>query len=176
MRKHKNHGDENSIDEHDHRGPRGRGRPGQYFESGELSLLILHLISATPRHGYELMKLIENELSGAFAPSPGVIYPTLMMLEEMGFAAVTSDGARKLYSITKSGKKELANNKTALNRLLARMKEIGQCAVRQRPAQLVRAMDNLRMVLRMRGGKLSQEELHKAVDIIDAAAKQIERL
>lgn len=172
---HGHHHEEDERFEMKH-GRRGRGRGGQFFESGELSLLILYLIQDTPRHGYEIMKLIENELSGAFSPSPGVVYPTLTMLEEMGFAQVATEGARKLYSITDGGQAELTESKAAVESLLERMKHASHHMARERPPQLIRAMENLRMVLRMRGGQLTQDQLNSVIDIIDGAAKQIERL
>ena len=68
-------------------------------------------ISDTPRHGYEIIKLIETRLSGAHAPSPGIVNPTLTLLEEMGFAAVTVEGTRKLYAITEEGKRDLETHR-----------------------------------------------------------------
>jgi DNA-binding PadR family transcriptional regulator len=138
--------------------------------------LILHLISETPRHGYEIIKMIEAESSGAHSPSPGIIYPTLTMLEEMGLAAVEAQGTRKLYTITKEGKKDLEGNRGLVNGMLARMKEAGERHVHDRPAPIMRAMENLKLVLRMRSGELSAKQLETVTDIIDTAAKQIERL
>jgi hypothetical protein len=79
---------------------RGRGGPGRLFASGDLRFLLLELIAEKPRHGYELIKAIEEKLGGAYSPSPGVIYPMLTLLEETGLATVTNEGTRKLYSIT----------------------------------------------------------------------------
>ena len=70
--------------------------------------MILQLIAEGPKHGYELIKAIEEKLGGAYTPSPGVVYPMLTMLEEMGHATVVSEGSRKLYTITEEGSKSLA--------------------------------------------------------------------
>src|ERR1700732_1421526 len=81
---------------------RGGWRGGRVFDHGDLRLLILQLVAEKPRHGYELIKAIEEQLGGSYSPSPGVIYPTLTMLEELGYATVAapSDGGKKLYTVT----------------------------------------------------------------------------
>lgn len=155
---------------------RRRGRASQFFESGDLLILLLHFISETPRHGYEIIKLIEAELSGLYAPSPGTIYPALTMLEEMGFANVTAEGARKLYTITDAGLAELESNRVRLDAALERLRNIGQTNARERPTPILRAMENLKLVLRMRSDSLTQKQIIEISDIIDAAGKQIERL
>ncbi len=152
------------------------GGPGRFFESGDLRFLILHLISDAPRHGYEIIKMIESLLNGAHVPSPGIVYPTLTMLEEMGQAAVTVDGTRKLYAITEEGKRELEANKTLVQAILQRMQQAGAHHASERPAPLMRAIENLKMVLRMRAGQLYAEQLAAVTDIIDNASRQIERL
>jgi DNA-binding PadR family transcriptional regulator len=183
--KHSHHDGHQSHHHHDtdglhgpqHRGKhRGHGGQGKFFDSSDLRYLILHLISETPRHGYEIIKLIESQSSGAHAPSPGIIYPTLTMLEEMGMAAVTVDGTRKLYAITPEGKQDLESNRGQVHAVLARMREAGERHVHDRPAPIMRAMENLKMVLRMRSGQFSPGQMEAVTDIIDNAAKQIERL
>src|SRR4051794_33910362 len=82
----------------------GAGRRGRVFDHGDLRFLILHLIAEKPRYGYEVIKAIEDQLSGAYSPSPGVVYPTLTMLEELGYATISSaEGGKKLYAITPEG-------------------------------------------------------------------------
>ena len=73
------------------RGGHGRGgrRGGRVLDHGDLRLLILRLLEEKPRHGYEIIKAIEEQVGGAYSPSPGVVYPTLTLLEELGHAAVT---------------------------------------------------------------------------------------
>src|SRR3974390_2082631 len=79
----------------------GERRGGRPFDYGELRLLALAMIAEQPRHGYELMKAIEERMGGSYSPSPGVIYPTLAWLEDMGYAAVEiEDAGRKRYRIT----------------------------------------------------------------------------
>lgn len=158
-------------------GPFGGGRrggAGRFFEAGALRFVILSLIAEAPRHGYEIIKLIEERLNGAYAPSPGVVYPMLTMMEEMGQATVRVEGTRKLYAITEEGSRVLAQNKAAVDAIFERMRQAGAGHQAGRP-QILRAIENLRMVLRMRAGSLTEEQVHRITDILDAAAKEIER-
>jgi DNA-binding PadR family transcriptional regulator len=98
------------------------------------------------------------------------------MLEEMGYATATTEGTRKLYSITEEGSKALAGNRAAVDALFARMDSIRSVQVSQRPQQIERAVENFRMVLRMKLGALTTEQIHAVTDIIDDAAKKIERV
>ena len=95
---------------------RGRGRGGRMFEQGDLKLVILRLLEEKPRHGYEIIKELESRSGGAYSPSPGTVYPTLTMLEDMGYArAVPEEGGKKIYEITDEGKKHLAEHSTTVN-------------------------------------------------------------
>src|SRR6202167_1264790 len=89
---------------------RGSGR-GRVFDQGDLRFVLLRLVAEKPAHGYELIKEIEERLGGAYSPSPGVIYPTLTLLEEMGYAQASQDPqGRKLYGLTPEGERILADN------------------------------------------------------------------
>ena len=96
------------------RGRRGRG--GRMFEQGDLKLVILRLLEEKPRHGYEIIKELESRSAGAYSPSPGTVYPTLTLLEDLGYArAVPEEGGKKIYEITDEGRKHLADNSTTVN-------------------------------------------------------------
>lgn len=146
------------------------------FGAGDLRYVILQLISEKPSHGYEIIKSIQERLGGTYAPSPGVVYPMLTMLEEMGYASVVSEGSRKLYTITEEGAKALAENKAVVDALFARIDHMRQEYARHRPQEIERAIENLRMVLRMKLGSLTKEQIHAITDVIDEAAKKIERV
>ena len=146
------------------------------FGAGDLRFVILQLISEKPSHGYEIIKSIQERLGGMYAPSPGVVYPMLTMLEEMGHATVVSDGTRKLYTITEEGSKALAENRAVVEALFARMDLTRTEQTNDRAPQIERAVENFRMALRMKMGPLTTEQIHAITDIIDAAAKQIERV
>ncbi len=97
-------------------GRRGGGfgpREGRMFDGGELKLVILALIAEKPRHGYEIIKELGERVGDDYSPSPGVVYPTLTMLEEMGLASVSQDDqGRKLYAVTPEGERALAELET----------------------------------------------------------------
>jgi DNA-binding PadR family transcriptional regulator len=96
------------------RGRRGRG--GRMFEQGDLKLVILRLLEEKPRHGYEIIKELETRSGGAYSPSPGTVYPTLTMLEDLGYArAVPEESGKKIYQITDEGKKHLAEHSGTVN-------------------------------------------------------------
>ena len=165
------------------RGRHGWGRHGhgggrRMFEQGDLRFLVLSLIAEKPRHGYELIKEIEERTGGAYAPSPGVIYPMLTLLEEMGFARLNAeDGGKKLYAITSEGEAELAQNRDTLDHINAHMDGVRERSMGGRAPQIVRAMQNFRMALhlRMERGPINDEEAQAIAAAIDAAAQSIER-
>jgi DNA-binding PadR family transcriptional regulator len=162
-----------------HFGHRGRGfRGGRVFDHGDLRYVLLHFISEKPRHGYELIKAIEDKFGGTYSPSPGVIYPTLTMLEELGYATVSAtDGNKKLYAITGEGTAFLAANRAAVDEVLARMDEASARHGGGPAPQIVRAVSNLKFALRLRlsRGPLSDEQIRAITAAIDAAAVEIER-
>lgn len=158
-----------------HRGGRGHGRP---FDYGELRLLILAMIAEQPRHGYELIKAIEERLGGSYTPSPGVIYPTLSWLDDMGYAEVeVADAGRKLYRITTAGKAFLVANRAAADELLARKATADAGRPGAVPAPIVRAMENLKLAMRLRfrTGPIDQTAAEAMAKALDAAAQVVER-
>jgi DNA-binding PadR family transcriptional regulator len=111
-------------------GPRGRrGRPfrgGRLFEQGDLKYVILQLLDEKPRHGYEIIKELEERFGGAYSPSPGTVYPTLTMLEDLGYARATQEeGGKKIYEITPEGKAYLEQNKSTVEDIFDRIAEFG---------------------------------------------------
>ena len=157
------------------RGGRGGGR---VFGHGGLRLVLLQLIADKPSHGYELIKAIEERLNGAYSPSPGVIYPTLTLLEELGYTTVAdATGSRKLYSITDAGHAFLAANRATADAMIARMNAAGS-SDNGRPPQVVRALENFKMAVRMRLGRapLTEDQANAFAAALDTAAQTIERL
>lgn len=156
----------------------GRSGLGRFFAHGDLRLLVLHLIAGRPRHGYEIIKAIEEQVGGAYSPSPGVIYPTLTLLEELGHVTVsTGDGAKKLHTITAEGRSYLEAYRPAVDALLARMHEASRAHGGGPAPQILRAMENLKLALRLRlaRGPLSEEQINAVAGVIDNAAIGVER-
>lgn len=160
---------------HHHRGGGGNAL-GRFFAHGDLRLVILNLIAEKPRHGYEIIKAIEDSVSGAYSPSPGVIYPTLTLLEELGYVTATVEGSKKLHEITAEGRDFLKANRDTVDALLERMAEAGGSRSGRSPA-IVRAMENLKMALRLRMGRggLTDEQIDAIAAAIDAAASKVEK-
>ena len=161
-------------------GPRGRRkRRGRMFGTGELRLALLALISEEERHGYELIKAIEDMTGGSYAPSPGAVYPTLQMLADEGkITEAKSKDAKKPFKVTDEGTAELEERSDEVEALMRRLGKHGERAEKVRSPDLFRAMGNLANVLknRARAGKLDEDVMNEIVDIIDEVAKRIERL
>jgi DNA-binding PadR family transcriptional regulator len=163
---------------HHHRHRFGGRRGHRPFDYGELRLLALAMIAEQPSHGYELMKAIEQRMGGSYSPSPGVIYPTLSWLEDMGYATVeTADTGRKRYRITPEGEAFLTANRGAVDALLVRAGPDGEGGPNGVPASVLRGMENLKLALRLRlkRGPLEQDAAQTIAAALDAAAQVVER-
>ncbi len=156
---------------------RSMRRAERFFDQGDLKFVILKLISEAPRHGYEIIKAIEEKVGGAYSPSPGVIYPTLTLLEELGYVTVeNAEGGKKLYRITEAGSAALEDKKAVVDAIFRRMQDIH--ARFEGPApRIARAMQNLGAAIRIRmsSGPLSPEQLDALTAAIDEAASKVEK-
>ena len=153
------------------------GRESRVFDSGELRLVILALVAEKPRYGYEIIKDLGERVGGEYSPSPGVVYPTLTLLEEMGYTSASQDNAnRKLYSITPEGEKFLADNKAQVDTIFERLNARSGGDSSPGFGSVFRAMMNLKASVRLRARSANPQQLQAIVDALDAAAKTIERL
>jgi DNA-binding PadR family transcriptional regulator len=152
------------------------------FEQGDLKYVILRLLEEKPRHGYEIIKELESRFGGSYAPSPGTVYPTLTMLEDIGYARVVpEEGGKKIYEITDEGRKHLAEHSTTVNDIFDRiarfvegftdtpMTELNQAFQRLARATYKTATTHIREKETL--NKL-REIIQRAADEIDAATKQ----
>jgi DNA-binding PadR family transcriptional regulator len=101
-------------------------RAAKMLASGDLQLIILALLSEKPRYGYEIIKQVEEHSSGMYSPSPGMVYPALTYLEEMGYAASESEGTKKLYKITEAGTEHLNKNRASVEETLEQLSRFGK--------------------------------------------------
>ncbi|WP_294132828.1 PadR family transcriptional regulator [Sphingobium sp.] len=160
------------------RGGRGGGRR-RLFDNDALKLILLKLIADTPRHGYDLIREIQTLSGEVYAPSPGVVYPTLTLLADMGLIAEQpGEGSRKLFAITNEGTAHLVEHQAGLALVMERIASLAQKAERTDGAPLRRAMHNLRMAIQ---GRLEKEgadaqTMFDVASLIDEAATKIERL
>jgi DNA-binding PadR family transcriptional regulator len=158
------------------RGGRGGGRfGGRMFGHGDLRLLLLALIEEQPRHGYELIRTIEEMFEGQYSPSPGAIYPTLTMLEELGYARVEAEtGGKKLYAITEAGSKFLQENRDTLEALTERLQVMSRHMRRMSvPNEVREAMHTLKHQLVNHHKAWDEAELHRVAKLIEATARAI---
>jgi DNA-binding PadR family transcriptional regulator len=176
-------------------GDMGGGRAfgmGRKLASVDLQLLILGLLAEKPRHGYEIIKALDERSKGFYIPSPGMVYPALTYLEEIGHATVEVEGSRKLYHITDAGKEHLDNNRSAVDALFAQFARIGERMDRVRRAmraeetgegsdaeherrgskELLRARRDLKLALADKWDS-SREEQQRVVDILKRATREI---
>ncbi|HEY4444328.1 MAG TPA: PadR family transcriptional regulator [Steroidobacteraceae bacterium] len=161
---------------------------GRKLASVDLQLLILGLLAEKPRHGYEIIKALDERSKGFYIPSPGMVYPALTYLEEIGHATVELDGSRKLYHITDAGKEHLDNNRSTADALFAQFGRVGERMERVRRAmhaeeaasehehrgskELLRAKHELKAALADKWDS-SREEQQRIVDILKRAAAEI---
>jgi DNA-binding PadR family transcriptional regulator len=176
---HRSHDDSDTRHPHDDgRGRHRRGRrSGRMFDHGELRLVVLALIAERPRHGYEIIKEIEDRVAGTYSPSPGVIYPTLTMLEELGHATVAESEGKKHYTITAEGTAYLDANKSAVDQAMAHMQSVKSAHGGGPAPEILRARVNLKLALRLREarGPLTEQQVRDIAAALDAAAVAIER-
>lgn len=155
----------------------GEGR-GRLFDAGDVKLVILKLLSEQPSYGYQLIKTMEQRLSGGYAPSAGVIYPTLTMLEEEDLAISSAENNKKVYSLTPEGRAYLDANRTQVGELFARLEEAGRSFERGRSPEIMKAFMNLRgaVMARVSRESVKPEQIKKITDAINTAAKTIDEL
>jgi DNA-binding PadR family transcriptional regulator len=159
-------------------GRRGR-RARRMFEGGELRLVLLKLIADEPRHGYDLIRAIEDLTGGEYAPSPGVVYPTLTLLQDMGLIEeAAGKAARKPFQATDEGRAHLAEREEEVEALFERLNELKPREEQTAGPAIGRAVKNLMTALRHRVGRdgLDDELLHEIAAILDEAAQRIERV
>jgi DNA-binding PadR family transcriptional regulator len=157
----------------------GGGGRGRMFATGELRLLLLSLVAEQDRHGYELIKAVEDLTGGQYAPSPGVVYPTLALLVDEGLIAeAAGEGTRKAFAVTEAGRTELAGKTDELKVIVARLTSLAQAGEREASPPVRRAFANLALALRQRvaAGEFDNATALAVADISDEAARKIERL
>jgi DNA-binding PadR family transcriptional regulator len=158
----------------------GRGRRARrMFEGGELRLVLLKLIADEPRHGYDLIRAIEELTGGEYAPSPGIVYPTLTLLQDMGLIEeAPGEGSRKAFQATAEGRAHLEERAEEVESLLERLTDLKPSEGSVAGPAIGRAVRNLMTALSHRIGRdgLDEELLHEIAAILDDAAQRIERV
>jgi DNA-binding PadR family transcriptional regulator len=162
-------------------------RAGRMLAQGDLRLIALALIAEQPRHGYEIIKVLEDRTAGWYSPSPGIVYPTLTYLEEAGYVTASTEGAKKLYAITAEGRVYLEANRDVVDAVLDRLTALGERINRWRrsergerdnrrtlPPLVETTLDHLRETVgkRLEGDADDESRL---VEILARAAAELQR-
>jgi DNA-binding PadR family transcriptional regulator len=136
------------------------------------------LIEPEPRHGYDLIRELDSRTGGAYAPSPGIVYPAIAAMEEAGLLeALASEGAKRLFGITDAGRNHLAEQQEAVTAALAKLEAVRASATQAEASPVSRAMQNLSVVLDQRlATPLEKQALFDIADLIDEVARKIERM
>ena len=159
--------------------PRGRWRGGRMFEQGDLRYVVLRLLEEKPRHGYEIIKALEERFGGAYAPSPGAVYPTLQLLEDLGYARMVSgEEGKKVYDITDAGRAHLAENQATVDSIFDRIGKLVGHFLDEPMAEVHAAFRHIGKATygRATGAMHDQELLKRVAEILQRAAKEIEDL
>ena len=163
-------------------GKRGRGGPfrgGRMFEQGDLKYVILQLLDEKPRHGYEIIKALEERFGGMYSPSAGTVYPTLTLLEDLGYASVAvEDGGKKIYSITDEGRAYLAQNRSAVDDIFERIAELGSTFLSDAVMDLNRGIRDIAQATYKGAPRVFRDKdaVAKIKEALDRAAREIDEI
>ncbi|HUO52599.1 MAG TPA: PadR family transcriptional regulator [Gemmatimonadaceae bacterium] len=155
-------------------------RAARMFGQGDLKLVILQLLEEKPRHGYDIIRALEERSGGSYSPSPGTVYPTLSLLEEMDYAKATvEDSGKKIYEITDAGRAYLAEHKETVDDVFERLVEFGRTLFGGREMiQAHEAMGALgrayaRLVM---SGPRTREQVERVVEVLRKAAAELDAI
>jgi DNA-binding PadR family transcriptional regulator len=156
--------------------PRG-GRRRQWFEAGDMKYVILKLLKEKPRHGYEVMKDLEERMHGCYSPSPGTVYPTLQWLEDEGLVAAKDVEGKKVYEITDAGRAFLEDHRDVVDDIFDRVRDALERTVGGSMADVNRAMKDLMKSVYRTGWRTADDATRrKLAEIVRAAVEQVEAL
>jgi len=146
------------------------------FEKGDLKYVILDLLKDKPSHGYEIIRALEERFHGFYSPSAGSVYPTLQLLEDMGYVKSTEQDGKKIYTITDEGKKFLSEREETIDKIKDQMKDWWGMGHREDFRETMREFRNLAQVLGRRVQGLDAEKMAKIKEIVAKANKDIEAI
>ena len=146
------------------------------FDQGDLKLVILRLLNEKPRHGYEIIKDIEERFGGMYSPSPGTVYPTLTMLEDLGYArARPEESGKKIYEITDEGRAHLAENQPLIDDIFSRIADFANSIFGEPMMEVHRGFKNVgSAIYASKSASRTADQIRKIKEILDRAAREIE--
>jgi DNA-binding PadR family transcriptional regulator len=160
----------------------GRGGPGgrrRVFEQGDLKYVILRLLDERPRHGYEIIKELEARSGGTYSPSPGTVYPTLTLLEDLGYARATpEEGGKKIYEITDAGRAHLKENRGQVDDIFERIAQFGASFFGDAMMEVNRAMGDLARAVYANAPRHAgdPERLRRVREVLERAARDLQEI
>jgi len=149
------------------------------FEQGDLKYVILQLLAEKPRHGYEVIKELEERFAGSYAPSAGTVYPTLALLEDVGYASVAmEEGGKKVYSITDAGREYLEQNKGAVDDIFERIAEFGASFLSDAMRDVNRSMGTVGRATYASASSYfrDKEKVARVREVLERAAREIDEI
>jgi DNA-binding PadR family transcriptional regulator len=156
---------------------RGGRRRRQWFESGDMKYVILKLVQEKPRHGYEVMKELEERMQGCYTPSPGTVYPTLQWLEDEGLVVAKEVEGKKVFEITDAGRAFLEEHRDVVEEIFHRVEETVERVMGGAMVDVNRAVGRLVKAVYRTGWKVQDDGARKKVaEVLARAAEEIEAL
>ena len=156
----------------------GRRRRGSMFESGEMKFVILRLLKEKPRHGYEVIKALEEKMGGCYTPSAGTVYPTLQLLEDQGYIKAVDTDGKKVYHLTPEGEQYLEQNKAVLDEIIDRVRETVRDFAGGAMGEINSAFGHLAKATYKQAWRKGPDDpgLKQVAEILKKAAEDIDRI
>lgn len=160
---------------------RGRGFGNfreRFFDRGDLKYVILELLRERPRHGYDIIRALEERFRGMYAPSPGTVYPTLQMVEDMGYATSQEQDGKRVYTLTEAGRQFLGERGPVVDGINARIGDRWEAEIRDEVKSMMHELQDLGRLFRRqwRGPGIDADQLKRVREIIAQAYRDIEAI
>jgi DNA-binding PadR family transcriptional regulator len=154
----------------------GRHWHDRPFQKGDLKYIILDLIKDKPCHGYEIIRILEDRSHGLYAPSPGAVYPTLQLLEEMGYIEAVQDNGKKVYSITDEGRQFLADRKDFADGIKRHMRDCWSAGSSGEVRETMAEIGQLGRLIGKRFRDIDAEKIGRIREVVSRASTEIEAI
>ena len=151
-------------------------RAERFFQKGDFKYLILDLLKDKPRYGYEIIRALEEQFHGFYAPSPGAVYPTLQMLEEMGYVTAAQQDSKKVYTITEEGRSFLADREKVAEDIKSHIKGWWNPALHRELHDMMHELREIGQALGHQTRHINAEKLRRVRDVISRAKNEIEAI
>jgi DNA-binding PadR family transcriptional regulator len=148
----------------------------RFFEKGDLKYVILDLLKDKPRHGYEIIRALEDRFHGFYSPSAGSVYPTLQLLDDMGYVRVAEQDGKKVYTITEEGKKFLSDREETADKIRERMREWWQTGRREEFEETIHELRDLGRTFARKAHQINSQKMSRIKGIITQACRDIEKI